>query len=41
MLNLKAALFFVAVLPQFLDPGGPVAVQIDGLGLLDVALGAA
>lgn len=40
VLNPKAALFFVAVLPQFVTPGGPVAAQIVGLGLLDVALGA-
>lgn len=39
VLNPKAALFFVAVLPQFVTPGGPVAAQIVGLGLLDVALG--
>jgi len=41
VLNPKAAFFFAAVLPQFLDPDGSVAVQIVGLGLLDVALGAA
>ncbi|MDQ1181847.1 LysE family translocator [Rhodococcus sp. SORGH_AS_0301] len=39
VLNPKAALFFVAVLPQFVTPGGPVAAQIIGLGLLDIALG--
>ncbi|KQU29395.1 MULTISPECIES: LysE family translocator [unclassified Rhodococcus (in: high G+C Gram-positive bacteria)] len=39
VLNPKAALFFVAILPQFVTPGGAVAVQIIGLGLLDVALG--
>jgi len=39
VLNPKAALFFVAVLPQFLTPGSSVAGQVIVLGLLDVALG--
>lgn len=39
VLNPKAALFFVAVLPQFVSSGGPVSVQILGLGVLDVVLG--
>lgn len=39
VLNPKAALFFVAVLPQFVSTGSPVAAQILALGLLDVAVG--
>ncbi len=39
VLNPKAALFFVAVLPQFVGSGAPVAAQVVVLGLLDVALG--
>jgi threonine/homoserine/homoserine lactone efflux protein len=39
VLNPKAALFFVAVLPQFVSPGGAVTLQILGLGVIDVALG--
>ena len=39
VLNPKAALFFVAVLPQFLTPGSSVAGPVIVLGLLDVALG--
>lgn len=41
VLNPKAALFFVAVLPQFVTPGGSVAGQVVVLGLLDVVLGLA
>jgi len=39
LLNPKAALFFVSVLPQFLDPAGPAAAQVLVLGTLDIALG--
>jgi threonine/homoserine/homoserine lactone efflux protein len=39
VLNPKAALFFVSVLPQFLDPAGPAATQVLVLGTLDIALG--
>jgi threonine/homoserine/homoserine lactone efflux protein len=39
VLNPKIALFFLAFLPQFVDPArGPVAQQILLLGLLYVAL---
>lgn len=39
-LNPKVALFFVAFLPQFLDPGrGPVAMQIIVLGLIMATIG--
>ncbi|WP_205471986.1 LysE family translocator [Nocardioides sp. SYSU D00038] len=41
VLNPKAALFFVAVLPQFVSGSLPVASQVVVLGLLDVALGLA
>lgn len=41
VLNPKAALFFVAVLPQFVGSGAPVPAQVVVLGLLDVALGLA
>ena len=42
VLNPKVALFFVAFLPQFVDPHrGPVAVQIALLGLIMAAIGMA
>jgi threonine/homoserine/homoserine lactone efflux protein len=41
-LNPKTALFFLALLPQFVDPAaGPVAGQVLALGTLFVALGLA
>jgi threonine/homoserine/homoserine lactone efflux protein len=36
--NPKALLFFVALLPQFIDPTGNVAVQIAILGITSVAI---
>jgi threonine/homoserine/homoserine lactone efflux protein len=39
VLNPKAALFFVAVLPQFLDTSRSVAPQVFLLGGLDIVLG--
>ncbi|MGW4280630.1 LysE family translocator [Nocardia sp. NPDC004750] len=39
VLNPKAALFFVAVLPQFLVPANPVTPQVLLLGVLDIAIG--
>ncbi|MFB8247793.1 LysE family translocator [Streptomyces sp. NPDC055952] len=41
VLNPKAALFFLSVLPQFVDGGGSVARQIFFLGFLDVLIGVA
>ncbi|MEG8277363.1 LysE family translocator [Streptomyces sp. AHA2] len=41
VLNPKAALFFLSVLPQFVDGGGSVARQIFFLGFLDVLVGVA
>ncbi|KAA0942605.1 LysE family translocator [Streptomyces apricus] len=39
VLNPKAALFFLSVLPQFVDHGGSPTRQIFLLGVLDVAVG--
>lgn len=39
VLNPKAALFFLSVVPQFVDGGGSPARQIFLLGLLDVLVG--
>lgn len=39
VLNPKAALFFVAVLPQFVSPAHSVAVQVLVLGGVDIVLG--
>lgn len=39
VLNPKAALFFVAVLPQFLAPATAVAPQVLLLGAIDIAMG--
>ena len=36
-LNVKTALFFVAFLPQFVDPAGSVAMQLLGLGSICVS----
>ena len=41
LLNPKAALFFLSVLPQFADGDGSLARQIFLLGLLDVVIGVA
>ncbi|WP_051814821.1 LysE family translocator [Streptomyces iakyrus] len=41
VLNPKAALFFLSVLPQFADGDGSLARQIFLLGLLDVVIGVA
>jgi threonine/homoserine/homoserine lactone efflux protein len=38
MLNPKAAMFFLAFLPQFVNPEGPVVVQILLLGCISVSL---
>jgi threonine/homoserine/homoserine lactone efflux protein len=39
LLNPKTALFFLAFLPQFVDPAGPVAVQMLALGATFSLLG--
>jgi threonine/homoserine/homoserine lactone efflux protein len=39
LLNPKTALFFLAFLPQFVDPNHPVAPQMLALGLVFAALG--
>jgi threonine/homoserine/homoserine lactone efflux protein len=36
--NPKTAVFFIAFIPQFIDPAGSVALQFVGLGLISVAL---
>jgi threonine/homoserine/homoserine lactone efflux protein len=41
LLNPKAVLFFVSVLPQFLDSNTSTAVQVLVLGVLDIAIGLA
>jgi threonine/homoserine/homoserine lactone efflux protein len=41
VLNPKTALFFLAFLPQFVDPRGPVAAQVLFLGLLFAVMGVA
>ncbi|MFC8144017.1 LysE family translocator [Streptomyces paradoxus] len=41
LLNPKAALFFLSVLPQFADGDGSLARQIFFLGMLDVVIGVA
>ncbi|MEV7079626.1 LysE family translocator [Streptomyces sp. NPDC093516] len=39
VLNPKAALFFLSVLPQFVDGAGSVARQVFLLGVLDIVIG--
>ncbi|MFP8940341.1 LysE family translocator [Streptomyces fenghuangensis] len=39
VLNPKAALFFLSILPQFVDRTGPMTEQIFFLGVLDVVIG--
>jgi threonine/homoserine/homoserine lactone efflux protein len=38
ILNPKTAIFFLAFLPQFVDPDGPVRAQLAVLGLVFVVL---
>ena len=40
-MNPKTAVFFIAFIPQFIDPGAMVAAQFGGLGLISVALNTA
>lgn len=37
-LNIKTAMFFLAFIPQFIDPEHPIAVQFVGLGMICVFL---
>lgn len=39
VLNPKAALFFVSVLPQFIRQDAPIAPQVLLLGVIDIVLG--
>ncbi|HSD44266.1 MAG TPA: LysE family translocator [Burkholderiales bacterium] len=41
VLNPKVALFYLALLPQFIDPAGPVLAQSVVLGLVNIAVTAA
>lgn len=41
ILNPKVAVFFIAFLPQFLDPARPVAQQVAVLGILYIAIAVA
>ncbi|MGW7203059.1 LysE family translocator [Streptomyces sp. NPDC054837] len=41
VLNPKAALFFLSILPQFVDGGGSTSRQIFFLGTLDIVIGVA
>lgn len=41
VLNPKAALFFLSILPQFVDGGGSASRQIFFLGTLDIVIGVA
>jgi threonine/homoserine/homoserine lactone efflux protein len=38
IVNPKVAVFFVAFLPQFIDPGRPVAAQVAALGIVYIAV---